>query len=129
MNKLEKAVLRRAATPAVASDAPGALTLRFGALKLLPGAIQPYLHYIEQAAAMLPGVTAASLDTASGELRIRYDAARTDGGQVRAWMNEVIDGCLDLAGSPELNQSGLKVEDVAAKVKAALGERLKRFLG
>lgn len=127
MNKLELAVLRRAATPAVASDAPGELTLRFGVIRLLPAAVQPYVGRIKEAAAMLPGVTETSMNAATGELRIAYDPAQTDGKTVRRWMDTVVETCLGLAGSPELSRDGLTVEEIAAVVRDTLEQRLRTF--
>ena len=86
MNAIEMALLKKATKPSVRKDVPGELELHYGMFRMMPEGAKPHMATIEQAACMLPGVTAAEMNTSTGVFTVRYDPAQVDSARVKDWI-------------------------------------------
>lgn len=88
---IQELLLRKFLKPQIASDIPGRLRVRFSKHKLLPKAAYPYMHYAQEAIALLPGVTNVSLNVYTGSILIEYNKEETSSSRVLAWINRIVD--------------------------------------
>lgn len=122
MNVLQKRLLRACLKPAVESDLPGRLRLRFARADRLPEQATPYLHYIPELMQLLPGVGEVTYNVRIGTVLIRYDARRTSAERILRWIAAAVDEGVALAG-----ENAWRPEDEARLHALALA-RMKRRL-
>ncbi|MBQ9008254.1 MAG: cation transporter [Clostridia bacterium] len=91
MKRIEEVLLRKALKPSVTTDIPGHLRLQFYLHKKLPENIRSYLHYLEAAMELLPGVNQAEYNPVTETLLIRYDPEQTGKRQILEWIQRLTD--------------------------------------
>ena len=97
MNKIQETFLRVCLKPAVTSNLPGRLRLKFSKYKMLPKEAEPYLHYANDVMAMLPGVKDSVINARIGTALVLYDAQTTSSRQILRWVDIVVDTGLEIA--------------------------------
>ena len=97
MNKIQETFLRVCLKPAVTSNLPGRLRLKFSKYKMLPKEAEPYLHYANDVMAMLPGVKDSVINARIGTALVLYDAQTTSSRRILRWVDIVVDTGLEIA--------------------------------
>ena len=122
MNKLEEKFLRLCLRPRVECDLKGRLRISFGTYKLLPKEALPYLHYIQDVLALLPGVTGAEVNPRIGTVLILYDPDRTDSRAILRWVDTVVDEGIRISG--ESIWQNVREEELREIIRNRLIQRL-----
>ena len=124
MNKMQEHFLRTSLKPTVESDLPGRLRIGFRRYNLLPDEARPYLHYVREVLAMLPGVADVSVNARIGTILITYDATVTSTRQILRWVDIVVDTGIQIAN--ERNWQASDEAELERLVRARLVLRLPR---
>lgn len=91
MNKIQETFLRVCLKPAVTSNLPGRLRLKFSKYKMLPKEAEPYLHYANDVMAMLPGVKDSVVNARIGTALILYNPQMVTAKGVLRWIDTAVD--------------------------------------
>ena len=122
MNRLEEVLFRKAFKPSIATDVPGHLRLQFYLHKRLPEYVKAYLHYMDDAMQLLPGVQQAKYNPVTETLLIRYDTKQTGKRQILEWIRRLTDEGIRSADDWSLYLMNEKqiVETIKARLQTQL---------
>ena len=101
MNKFQEAFARLCLKPKAECDLPGRLRMKFSKYDMLPKEALPYLHYVRDVLAMLPGVNDVSVNARIGTVLVLYDANKTNSRQIMRWVDIVVDTGIEIAKDKE----------------------------
>ena len=101
MNKFQEAFARRCLKPKAECDLPGRLRMKFSKYDMLPKEALPYLHYVRDVLAMLPGVSDVTVNARIGTVLVLYDANKTNSRQIMRWVDIVVDTGIEIAKDKE----------------------------
>ena len=101
MNKFQEAFARRCLKPKAECDLPGRLRMKFSKYDMLPKEALPYLHYVRDVLAMLPGVNDVTVNARIGTVLVLYDANKTNSRQIMRWVDIVVDTGIEIAKDKE----------------------------
>lgn len=91
MNKFQEAFARLCLKPKAECDLPGRLRMKFSKYDMLPNEALPYLHYVRDVLAMLPGVNDVTVNARIGTVLVLYDANKTNSRQIMRWVDTGIE--------------------------------------
>ena len=101
MNKFQEAFARLCLKPKAECDLPGRLRMKFSKYDMLPKEALPYLHYVRDVLAMLPGVNDVNVNARIGTVLVLYDANKTNSRQIMRWVDIVVDTGIEIAKDKE----------------------------
>ncbi|MBQ8162545.1 MAG: hypothetical protein IJ083_17605 [Clostridia bacterium] len=122
MTSIVEALIRRALKPSVASDLPGRLRLKFSMFRLLPEEAVPYMHYLDDAMCILPGVKSAECNVKTGSVLILYDPALTGKRQILSWWSVLTGECIASLSDPSLQL--MREDEIVTTLRARLKTHL-----
>lgn len=122
MNKFEETFARRCLKPKAECDLPGRLRMKFSHYNMLPKEALPYLHYVRDVLAMLPGVNDVQVNARIGTILVLYDATITNTRRIMRWVDIVVDTGIEIANDKEWE--GKDVAEIEQLVRDRLILRL-----
>ena len=75
--------------------------MKFSKYDMLPKEALPYLHYVRDVLAMLPGVNDVTVNARIGTVLVLYDANKTNSRQIMRWVDIVVDTGIEIAKDKE----------------------------
>ncbi len=94
MNRLERAILRRAMEARYAEGGPGKMVLKVNALGMMPAEYDRLLNAIGESLELYPGVEAVEIRKQDRALVFHYDGTRTNERELYAWYGALRDRAL-----------------------------------
>ena len=91
MNRLERAILRRALEARRTGGSPGELALRVNALSMMPAEYERLLGAIGDSLAQYPGVERVEIRRQERALVLHYDGTRADERDLLTWYEALRD--------------------------------------